>query len=789
MLYRFNDLPPQHVALAGGKGRGLAQLTQAHYPVPTGFIILPAAFEGNTLTPAAWEQTQKQLAQLRARKGQTAFAVRSSALSEDSAHASFAGEFETVLNVKSDAEIRAAIEQVRRSRHSARVQVYSAAQGLPTQHEMAVVVQRLVRAEFSGVLFTADPVTGSRAKMLGNFIHGLGEALVSGEETAQTFSVTRPKGKYSGPSELRRYAPALHRLARRIEDDFNGPQDIEFAIADGKVHLLQARPITTLSAHNPRTGEWNDSRAGDYLWTNSNFGEAIPDVMTPLTWSLIQAFQAVTFPVTIPGRHPVMGNIGGRFYLNLSLPASLFAALGMNRERLKYESEEFFGNLPDDIEVPLIPFDRWKILKIFLPYAFTAIRRVGRNRQRLPGYVADLPTRCEALRARLRAASSSADLLVLYQALDDTYREALVIFQAGTSGYENAYRPLRHKLRQRMGEADANTLLTGLSEGTNYLASLGPLIGLAQVARGTLSPADYAQTYGHRGPHEFEVSLPRPAEDPTWVEQQVQALRPDDVETMLAKQQTHREAAWARFTARYPRQAPAMQKRLAQAAVAARAREAIRSEVVRLMWVWREFALRAGTITELGDDIFFLAADEIVAVLQGDESSVAHIPARRETHARYSALPPYPTLIRGRFDPLAWAKDPERRSDMFNANQKDRTGSLRENQSGLIRGYPGAAGSVEGQVRLLNTPEEGAQLQPGEILVTTTTNVGWTPLFPRAAAIITDVGAPLSHAAIVARELGLPAVVGCGDATQRLKTGDWVRVDGGQGIVEILDLA
>lgn len=785
MIYSFSELPSHHFALAGGKGRVLAQLAQARYPVPDGLVVLPSAFEDNVLTSAAWTRTQTLLGALRSRNGQTAFAVRSSALSEDSAQASFAGEFETVLDVKSDAEIRAAIEQVRRSRQSERVHAYSVAQGLHSQHEMAVVVQRLVRAEFSGVLFTADPVTGSRATLTGNFIQGLGEALVSGEQTAQTFTLTRPNGKYSGPPELRRYARALYQLASRLEDGLSSPQDIEFAIADGQVHLLQARPITTLRAHNPRTGEWNDSLTGDYLWTNSNFGEALPDVMTPLTWSLIQAFQAVSLPITIPGGHPMMGNIGGRFYLNMSLPASIFIVLGMNRARLKYESEEFFGNLSDDTEVPIIPFGRWKMLKIFLPYAFGAIRRVRRNRERLPEYVAAFPMRCEALRARIQRATSTADLLAVYQELDATYREALVMLQAGTSGYENAYRPLRHKLRKLMGEADANTLLTGLSEGANYLASLGPLIGLTRVVRGEITPAEYARTFGHRGPHEFEVSWPRPAEDPAWVEQQARDLQTSDVDALLAKQQAQRDAAWGRFTARYPGQAATLQKQLAHAAVAARSREAIRSEVVRLMWVWREFALRAGAVTGLGQAIFFLAAAEIAAVLQGDSSSAAHIPARCETHARYSALPQYPTLIRGRFDPFAWAKDPNRRGDRFDANQKDLTGF--GNLSGLIRGFPGAMGVVEGIVRRLDTPEEGHHLQPGEILVTTTTNVGWTPLFPRAAAIVTDVGAPLSHAAIVARELGLPAVVGCGDATLRLKTGDRVRVNGGQGTVEMIN--
>lgn len=170
----------------------------------------------------------------------------------------------------------------------------------------------------------------------------------------------------------------------------------------------------------------------------------------------------------------------------------------------------------------------------------------------------------------------------------------------------------------------------------------------------------------------------------------------------------------------------------------------------------------------------------------GDEATIAagtaYLPTRRETYAGYKALPALPALIRGRFDPFAWAADPRRRSDIF-----DTTAPLPVFDSNHLTGFAGAMGRVEGLVRRLNTPEEGRQLQKGEILVTEQTNVGWTLLFPRAAAIVTDVGAPLSHAAIVARELGIPAVVGCGSATMRLRTGDRVRVDGGRGIVEILE--
>jgi pyruvate,water dikinase len=187
-------------------------------------------------------------------------------------------------------------------------------------------------------------------------------------------------------------------------------------------------------------------------------------------------------------------------------------------------------------------------------------------------------------------------------------------------------------------------------------------------------------------------------------------------------------------------------------------------------------------LTSLGEDIFFLSLDEVLALLSGDQATLRLIPARKEAYQQYKALPPYPSVIRGRFDPLEWAADSQRRSDIFDASL-----ALQIDTSNIITGSPGSAGQVTGSVRVVDDPEQGQQLQPGEILVAVQTDVAWTLLFPRAAAVITDVGAPLSHAAIVARELGIPAVVGCGDATARLKTGDRVRVDGAQGIVEILN--
>jgi len=199
------------------------------------------------------------------------------------------------------------------------------------------------------------------------------------------------------------------------------------------------------------------------------------------------------------------------------------------------------------------------------------------------------------------------------------------------------------------------------------------------------------------------------------------------------------------------------------------------------VWVARAFALRTGELTGLGEDIFYLGLEEVTRMLGGQKEVSSNIRTRKAAYEKYVALPLYPTIIMGNFNPFEWAADPQRRTDIH-----DSTHRIRKQFTDQIKGSPGSAGVAEGQVRILNSPEEGGQLQPGEILVAITTNIGWTPIFPRAAAVITDVGAPLSHAAIVARELGIPAVVGCFNATELLKTGDRVRVDGGKGSVEIL---
>ena len=343
---------------------------------------------------------------------------------------------------------------------------------------------------------------------------------------------------------------------------------------------------------------------------------------------------------------------------------------------------------------------------------------------------------------------------------------------------------LRRELVDLVGEENANAMFLNFSDTEDFIASLGPLVGIAKVANGEMSRDEYLKDFGHRGPHEAEYSIPRPIEDPSWLDQQLEEYRksPVNVEALLAKQQKAFEEAWERFEQQYPKRAKKVRSQLDKVPDAARLREAVRSEAMRMGGIQRAFALRVGEITGLGDDVFFLAIDEILDVLSGEDDVLAMIPSRKATYRKYSELPPYPMIIQGRFDPFQWASDPQRRIDFYDASA-----TIPSPVSNTITGFAGAAGQVEAIVRVLEAPEQSGEFQEGEILVAVSTNVGWTPLFLRAAAVVTDVGAPLSHAAIVARELGIPAVVGCGNATMRLRTGDRVRVNGGAGIVEILE--
>jgi pyruvate,water dikinase len=540
--------------------------------------------------------------------------------------------------------------------------------------------------------------------------------------------------------------------------------------------------VAALQGYDPVTASWNDSLTGDLLWSRNNFGEARPDVMTPFTYSLSEkVWSEISF---LPGCH-LSGNICGRYYANISAAVSMSLALGRSMDATLVMMEDLLGNVPDGMEIPLVPLPRSAML-LALPRMIRLGLKERAGAKRIPGFLAANPSRCKELRLRLQETADRVELAAFWHTEIMPSLFDMVWIMAGSAQPLEAKAELKAELVDLLGEADANALFSSLSSQDELLASLGPVVGVSRVARGELSRSEYLEKYGHRGPQEAELSSPRPAEDPGWLERQLADYQKDpvDVDALLARRRNQFEAAWRRLEARHPQKAKKLRRKVEAVGPAARLREAVRDEITRFLWVERSWALRAGDLTGLGDDVFFLTIDEALQLLAGKldaASATQHLPARKEAYDRYRELPPYPMIIRGRFDPFAWASQPDRRNDVFDASV-----AAPAPRTSTITGFAGTAGRVEGTVRVLTSPEEADQLEPGEILVAVTTNVGWTPVFPRVAAVITDVGAPLSHAAIVARELGIPAVVGCGSATTQLRTGDRVQVDGGRGTVKIL---
>ncbi|MEN8172860.1 MAG: PEP-utilizing enzyme [Chloroflexota bacterium] len=537
-----------------------------------------------------------------------------------------------------------------------------------------------------------------------------------------------------------------------------------------------------INGYDKNTGEWNDSLAGDYLWSSVNTREAAPDVMTPFTWSAMR--NGFAEMMMLPGYLPV-GNICGRIYNNATVGATAFKVLG-RKNSFDGSSKELYGIDPNDIgdwQISYIPVgirDRALVMRNVL----RIMSKIRKSFKELEVYLNTNPGWCETQlhdlpnleKGELIRWSDEVVLPYMIKTFWAMVSPAMMM--------ADVISKLRVELEQVASPEDAIALLSNVSGEHEILASLGIVAGLDRLRRGLISRDEYVTNYGHRGPQEVELSIPRPSENPDWIDEQLDNLQhaPADVDTLMHEQRLRYESALKNLRKSTPKKYDALRKKLQEAARLTRLREAGRSESMRALSVMRAFVLRVGALYGLEEEAFFLEHDEIIEHLKGQTESGAQIPARKTAYQKFNDLPLYPTVIQGRFDPVVWAADPNRRTDIYGAAHQ-----IRKEISDQIKGLPGSAGQAVGRVRILNSVEEGEQLQPGEILVAITTNVGWTTIFPRTAAVITDVGAPLSHAAIVARELGIPAVVGCGDATSVLKTGDLVRVNGSTGTVEILE--
>lgn len=747
-LVGFRDATPEELSRCGGKGASLSKLTRAGLPVPEGYVLL--AGEDPSVVKALLPKLSPKYT----------YAVRSSALNEDGTKASFAGAYETKTDVPVDG-IEAAVQEVLASSDSERVQKY--AQATDTEKEViAVVIQRFVHPEFAGVVFTSDVITGSAEYMTGNYVQGEGELLVSGSANAQTFRYNAIKYAYEGPEAFRCFAKKLYSYCAKIRDTYGMPMDIEWAVSGGKVYILQARPITTIHRGNEETYQINGSFGGDFFFTRTNVGEIFMRPMSPVTYSIHEAiFQVIGVPHFIDV-------IDGQAYMNVSSVMSILVAFGMSKESAYKKLEDLAGILPEGVEVPVFPIKKGP----FIRHVLHLLRPKRQKTKRGLAQAVEVEQEIRKLSSsnEVRAYWDAQLMPFINRSLTEVVKGINIMPLFGT----------KEKIEKCCGQEMAARLMTG---SVGMLDSMKPMLLLEDLIDGKITRDEYMKTCGHRHVHEMELSSPFPYEDPAYLDRLIEEHKKSglNVHAMKTAQEEKSAQAWQEFCEKYPKKIRWMRKILDEYAKANQGREKVRSEGVRIYCALRQYLLAAGRVTGIGEDVFMLYLDEIQALLEGQKGISEKIPMRRENYEKSLKNPPFPNNIFGRFEPEKWMQDPKRRNDFFFAYARPAEES--DGRVAKVTGFPGAAGRVTGKAHVIVDIRDAETLKEGEILVTNATNIGWTMIFPRAAAVVTDIGAPLSHAAIVAREFGIPAVVGCGNATTEIHTGDVITVDGAAGEV------
>ena len=751
----------------GGKAESLGKMLRMGLPVPGGFVIAAQAFRDGKLKDDAAAELSGLIKKLSGTDCN--YAVRSSAVGEDGAEDSFAGAYETVLDVKPE-DIEKAVLTVAASADNERVGVYAKERNTKAGGT-AVVIQRYVAPEYAGVLFTADPVSGSRGRMTGSFVRGAGEKLVSGEGMDGEFVIDAVRYSYSGSGEMAPYAKKLFRYAKKLAAD-DIPKDIEWAVSGGRVFILQSRPITTLFQNNFDDFDINDSLCGELLLSKTNVGEIFLRPVSPVTFGMVDMVSSML-------GIPLISDVCGQLYLNISGICSMIMSFGVKKEKAFGIIRELAGGIPDT-EIPVCPFDRNALFRSLrkMMKGSSGKKPAKYKPKNLRGHFTEV---CLELIGTIRGAESKEELLKIWSSDCEPLMGGLLSAIATGLDMKALFRT-REKLERICGTELADRLMSDCSDSGN-IESLGPLLGIADVIAGKMTREEYVEKYGHRDADEMELSMPFPYENEHFPDNVIEDYKNSGVDAyaMKAAQEKRREEAVREFREKYPSHSAKLDRMLKKYAAAVAGREVIRSDALRIFCVIREYLLKAGALTGLGSDIFMLYMDDVKALLAGDESCLAKIPVRRANYEKQMAMPNFPSMICGRFTLDEWraAGSPGGyyRFGETAAQTDDR----------VISGVAGSAGQREGTARVLKNIDDADTIEQGDILVVPAANIGWVRVFPKISALVTDVGAPLSHAVIVARELGIPAVVSCQSASSQIHTGDRIRVDGTLGKVFFTD--
>jgi rifampicin phosphotransferase len=709
------------VAEVGGKAAGLGELIAIGARVPDG-VVLPVGIV--ELSPGERAALARDAV---AELGDGPFAVRSSGAGEDAPDHSYAGMYETILDVGPDV-VAAAVDRCLASSAGERASSY----GGEVNGRMAVIVQSMVAPTAAGVALTADPVTGDRQTCVVSAVRGLGDRLVSGAASGDEWIVTEQGAAARRQPERaidRAQAEVVAAEARRIATARGVPQDIEWAIdADGALWILQSRPMTAL----PPDVSWDCPAPGAYT-RNLRFGEWISEPVTPLfeSWLLTamedrtHAFYLEEIGQRIPRPYHVVVN-GWYFYtLNWATPAAFARNLPNMLWHLVRSPRKLAGINPGTAR-----------------HAYPILERTWRSDVR-PRY----RTAVDGAEGRIEALAVT-ELPAMIDELADLAGECF--------GWVTALAGAAYKLEVNLAQFYRRHLAPTI--GGSHLPLLTGFEAPTDPARHAVASLDWWHAPGPRSGS---------------------ATRPAAGHAALVESRGAAEEAAIAALASSPRRLRAFRRMLADAQHLVPVREEQVAELTMAWPVMRRAVCRIGEALVAGgvigepDDIFFLTRDEVLSALDGGGSGPrVDVAARRATREQQARL--VPPLHVGRVHPVL--------QRMIDGMQGALGAAVSE--TAIVSGTPASQGRASGVVRVIRGPEQFDELEPGEILVAPMTAPAWTPLFTRAAAVVTDVGSPASHASIIAREYGIPAVVGCGDATGRLRTGMRVTVDGATGNVE-----
>jgi pyruvate,water dikinase len=812
---------------AGGKGANLGELLRAGFPVPPGFVVTTAAYdrfvEHNHLADVlagALADEQHCGATIRAAVEQAAIppevaaavvtayqtlgagpvAVRSSATAEDLPEAAFAGQQDTFLNVMGEPAVLDAVRACWASLWSDRAIAYRKRQGIDQADlKFAVVVQRMVPAAVAGVMFTANPVTGARDEIVIDASPGLGEAIVSGLVTPDHYVLhkrwwrwniierqlgrrevtvqARASGGTEQISSSQAATPAqalpdrvlrqLARLGRAVERHFGAPQDIEWAWVNGKPFLLQSRPMTALPA--PLRADRILKRMARLM------GEMVPIRPYPFDVTTYTAVLLRSMGTVLGGQlglapwEPerifreeegvVVGFGGSHFRPTLRI---LVAPLLLLWRAIRFDPTHWRQDprlltvqaRVRELEDRDLRILSWEEILVSLREALGLVPQLAELR----------------LQYYPRAALATGALWLWLMALGQRQRFGTLL-----TGVETKTVEANQALETLATELRANPTLAQLFL-TEEASQLPDQLATTPAGRGFLAQLDaFLDRYGHR---ETAITV---ASQPTWKDapEIVLGLLQGLVRTSPPKRASRpawmvaRDQVLAQTLFRLPLARHLFLGILQTARQFIELREDTHFYLTLPMPIIRCCALELGRrlqrigVLETPEDVFHLKLSELEAIRQPWPPAEAVIRQLRE-------------LVRRRIA----KRESLRTVPMIDPRLLPPTETV---EQALLSGTSGSPGVAEGPVRIIGSATEFGKLQPGDVLVAPYTNPTWTPLFQRAAAVVVDSGGAASHAAIVAREYGIPAVMGTVDGTHRLQEGQQVVVDGDRGLVLLVE--